>query len=189
MTLIPGDHGTLTGKSCVVDGDDYIVQIVPDDGYYARSVRVDGRNVAADLLYKNGVAYYRTENVTENLWVETDFEKLPENTAVWKGKITDGAKAVEGAAAFAVVGGYARQILPGADGSYTVEAPAVSGLRVYARGRRVYHQLCGGSGGGRYGQSDAAPADAGLQRHRVGAWESTRSAGISIACIKTGCAP
>ena len=132
VTLIPGDHGTLTGKSCVVDGDDYIVQIVPDDGYYARSVRVDGRNVAADLLYKNGVAYYRTENVTENLWVETDFEKLPENTAVWKGKITDGAKAVEGAAAFAVVGGYARQILPGADGSYTVEAPAVSGLRVYA---------------------------------------------------------
>ena len=69
VTLIPGDHGTLTGKSCVVDGDDYIVQIVPDDGYYARSVRVDGRNVAADLLYKNGVAYYRTENVTENLWV------------------------------------------------------------------------------------------------------------------------
>ena len=42
VTLIPGDHGTLTGKSCVVDGDDYIVQIVPDDGYYARSVRTAG---------------------------------------------------------------------------------------------------------------------------------------------------
>ncbi|NMA67201.1 MAG: hypothetical protein GX957_13375, partial [Clostridiaceae bacterium] len=132
VTFDVGEHGKIEGHSNVVDGDDYTFKIIPDSGYYAKSVKVDGKNVEADLLYKSGVAFYRVENVTANLKITAEFSAIPAEEINVNGKITADSKAESGISAYLVYRGYAKKVELKSDGSYSSSAPAVKGLQLYA---------------------------------------------------------
>jgi len=132
VTLTDEDGGKLAGDAFVTDDSDYTFWILPTEEYYATSVIVNGAEIADRLLYKNGQAYYIVENVSGDLDIKAAFAKVPAQTVNVSGKVTDGKNAINGAAAWVIKNGYAQPIILGANGAYTVEAPALDGMRIYA---------------------------------------------------------
>lgn len=125
-------NGTVNGQNYVVDGDDYRFEICPQDGYYAKSVKVGKKDVTNDLVYSGGVTYYVVERVKEDITVEVVYEKLPSETVPVKGRVVNSEGTGAGIIASVINGGYAVQATVNEDGTFEVIVPKVDGLRLNA---------------------------------------------------------
>lgn len=125
-------NGRLDGKDYVPYGDDHTVGICPNEGYYAKSIVVNGKDMTDEIFYESGKAYYASYEVKDNLEIVVDFEKLPENVVDVYGKISDGSKTVDGTKAWVVKNGFSQVISVDAEGKYAASVPALDGLKIYA---------------------------------------------------------
>lgn len=127
-----GTNGNINGSEYVVSGDNYTFEIVPEEGYYASCVKVNKKDVSENLIYKNGQTTYTAQNVNENLSIDVEFKKIPSETFVLKGKITDKEGKSSGIVSAFIKGGYTLPIPLNDDGTFSITAPELSGARIVA---------------------------------------------------------
>lgn len=132
VSLTGDENGKLEGKDFVPFGEDYTCEIVPNEGYYAGTLTVNGKDVLKDVTYKKGKTYYTIEQPKEALDIVASFAKLPEGAVTISGTINDGTNAVKGASAWAVLNGFSQQLALDENGNYSASVPAVEGLKIFA---------------------------------------------------------
>ena len=147
VTLKGDDNGSLGGKEYAVYGEDYMFEVLPNEGYYAEDVFVDGEKVTRNLYYKNGKTYCLVEAPEKDFEVKANFKKIPEGTLSVSGKISDGKNPINGVKAWAMKNGFSQEITLASDGSYTATVPKVDGLVIYAEATEYAPEIASVSGG------------------------------------------
>lgn len=125
-----GKNGSIDGRDFAVGNSDYTFKVIPESGFYASYVYVNGKNVASKLSYENGTAYYTVYDVSGDISVEAAFAKLPDETVDINGRITNGSEPVEGALVYAVKNGWALSVPLHSDGSYSASLPCINGVEL-----------------------------------------------------------
>lgn len=119
------------------------VAVIPDEGCRITSLCLDTNgqknDVTNQIVYEDGVNYIKLLNVTDDVRLLAEFEKVPGNTVNISGTVSIGGKAPsEEARADLEVrylsGGIAYTSAIGEDGSYTLQAPEGKGvLEAYSK--------------------------------------------------------
>lgn len=131
VSIDSSENGEIKGQAYAVHGDDYTLEVLPNEGYYAAYLLINNKNVTEDLYYLNGKTYYTIEGAKEDLEIKATFMPVPSNTINISGKISDGSAAISGVKAWVVKNGYAEPLSVDANGNYSATVPAIEGLQIF----------------------------------------------------------
>lgn len=123
VTLHAGEHGSLSGRTYNIPGDNYTVTVKPDEGYCLKTLLFDGEDVTDKLTYDGSGAAVYTAKKSEAFTVEASFEALSSQKHTVSGTVT-AESSLSNPKLFAVHMGAYRDIAVGSDGKYSTELPA-----------------------------------------------------------------
>ena len=126
------ENGTVEGADFIPNGDDYTFTLAPQAGYYASSVKVNGKDAAPLLYYNNGKTLCTVERVEEKLDIQVTYAPVPEEKMEIYGTIKDTQDNVLNAQIWAVAGGYSQMLTSDAQGNFSGSVPALQGLELFA---------------------------------------------------------
>ncbi len=127
-----GENGTVEGESFVPDGDDYTFTLAPQAGFYAESVKVNGKDAASVLYYNRGKTLCTVERVKEKLDIQVTYAPIPDEKMEISGTVKDADGNVLNAQIWAVAGGYSQMLTADAQGNFSGSVPALQGLELFA---------------------------------------------------------
>ena len=132
VSLQTGENGTVEGETFVPNGDDYTFTLAPNAGFYAESVKVNGKNVMTQLYCHQGKTLCTVEQVEETLDIQVTYAATPEETMEISGIVTDVEGNALNAQIWAVAGGYSQVLTADAQGNFTASVPAIPDLELFA---------------------------------------------------------
>lgn len=132
VTFRTGENGTVEGADFVPNGDDYTFILAPDVGFYAESVKVNGKNVMSQLYCHKGKTLCTVERVEEKLDIQVTYAPVPEETMEISGTVKDTQGNILNAQIWAVADGYSQILSTDAQGNFSGSVPAIEDLELFA---------------------------------------------------------